>query len=94
MDAFTLPEFPSFPSKVGSSEDEFVDSDDPSTSRRHIAQNITFPDPKLVTASPRIMKREFKRRNVSHGWLYKLVLSYSLKLLSYTVSLYHTCFQM
>ncbi|XP_004232643.1 uncharacterized protein [Solanum lycopersicum] len=72
VDAFTLPEFPSFPSKVGSSEDEFVDSDDPSTSRRHIAQNITFPDPKLVTASPRIMKREFKRRNVSHGWLYKL----------------------
>lgn len=81
-DTFTLPEFPSFPSKVGSSEDEFVDSDDPSISRRHITQNITFPDMKLVTASPRIMKREFKRRHVPHGWLYKLVLTYSLKLLN------------
>lgn len=74
-DTWTLPEFASFPSKAGSSEDEFADSDDPSISRphgRHITQNITFPDTKLVTASPRIMRRDFKRRHVPHGWLHKL----------------------
>ncbi|KAF3637614.1 putative TMV resistance protein N-like isoform X1 [Capsicum annuum] len=74
-DTLTLPEFPSFPSKAGSSEDEFIDPDDPFISHphgRHITQNIVFPDTKLVTASPRIMKREFKRRHVPHGWLHKL----------------------
>ncbi|KAJ8549819.1 hypothetical protein K7X08_033526 [Anisodus acutangulus] len=74
-DTFTLPEFPSFPSKVVSSEDEFADSDDPSISRphgRHVTQHVTFPDTKLVTVSPRIMRREFKRRHVPHGWLHKL----------------------
>lgn len=92
-DTLTLPEFPSFPSKAGSSEDEFIDPDDPFISHphgRHITQNIVFADTKLVTASPRIMKREFKRRHVPHGWLHKLVLTCSLKLFL----LYHTCFYM
>lgn len=74
-DTLALPEFPSFPSKAVSSEDEFVDSDDPTISRphgRHIAQNVTFPDSKPVIASSGIMRREFKRRHVPIGWLHKL----------------------
>ncbi|XP_059652173.1 uncharacterized protein LOC132299509 [Cornus florida] len=75
-DSFALPGLPSFPCKFGSSEEEFVDSDDVANSRpnnRHAAvQNRPFTDSKLVMVSAGSMKREFRRRHVPYGWLHKL----------------------
>ncbi|PSS21656.1 Enhancer of polycomb like [Actinidia chinensis var. chinensis] len=75
-DSLALPGFTSFPDKFGSSEDEFMDSDDVSNSRPHTrpaaAQNTPFTDSKLVMVSSGSMKREFKRRNTPNGWLHKL----------------------
>ncbi|KAL6964535.1 hypothetical protein U1Q18_035587 [Sarracenia purpurea var. burkii] len=75
-DSLALPGFPSFPGKFGSSEDEFVDSDDVANSRQFMRpaaiQNTPFADSKLVMVSAGSMKREFRRRNPPYGWLHKL----------------------
>ncbi|CDP17761.1 unnamed protein product [Coffea canephora] len=72
-DSLALPGLPSFPSKVVSSEEEFVDSDDVANSRPHLrpvaAQNPPFMDSKLVMASAASTRRDVKRQN---GWLNKL----------------------
>ncbi|KAG5525635.1 hypothetical protein RHGRI_032070 [Rhododendron griersonianum] len=71
-DSLGLPGFPSFPGKFGSSEEEFVDSDDVAYSRQNARQNTPFADTKLVMVSPGSIKREFRRRNAPNGWLQKL----------------------
>ncbi|XP_027158493.1 uncharacterized protein LOC113760122 [Coffea eugenioides] len=72
-DSLALPGLPSFPSKVVSSDEEFVDSDDVANSRPHLrpvaAQNPPFMDSKLVMASAASTRRDVKRQN---GWLNKL----------------------
>ncbi|XAR56204.1 hypothetical protein NMG60_11036586 [Bertholletia excelsa] len=74
-DSLALPGLPSFPGKLGSSEDEFVDSDDVANSRQHTraaaVQNTPFTDSKLLMVSGS-MKRDFRRRNAHYGWLHKL----------------------
>lgn len=72
-DSLALPGFPSFPGKFGSSEEEFVDSDDVAYGRQNARQNTPFADSKLVMVSPGTIKREFRRRNAPYGWLQKLV---------------------
>ncbi|KAA8545343.1 hypothetical protein F0562_020127 [Nyssa sinensis] len=75
-DSLSLPGFPSFPCKFGSSEEEFMDSDDVANSRPHTrsaaVQNLPFTDSKLVMVSVGSMKQEFTRRHVPYGWLHKL----------------------
>ncbi|KAA8545344.1 hypothetical protein F0562_020128 [Nyssa sinensis] len=75
-DSLSLPGFPSFPCKFGSSEEEFMDSDDVANSRPHTrsaaVQNPPFTDSKLVMVSVGSMKQEFTRRHVPYGWLHKL----------------------
>lgn len=72
-DSLALPGLPSFPSKVISSEDEFVDSDDVANScpqiRQVLVQNLPYADTKLVLASTGNMRRDARRQN---GWLHKL----------------------
>ncbi|KAJ8548965.1 hypothetical protein K7X08_032328 [Anisodus acutangulus] len=75
-DTLALPGFPSFPSNVGSSEEEYVDSDDAAISRPYaqaaVSPNLTFIDSKPVMASAGSMRRELKRRYFPRGWLHKL----------------------
>ncbi|XP_057488177.1 uncharacterized protein LOC130780064 isoform X1 [Actinidia eriantha] len=75
-DSLALPGFASFPGKFGSSEDEFMDSDDVSNSRPHTrpasVHNMPFTDSKLGMVSAGIMKCEFRRRNTPYGCLRKL----------------------
>ncbi|MCD7455201.1 hypothetical protein HAX54_027383 [Datura stramonium] len=81
-DTLALPGFPSFPSMFGSSEEEYVDSDDAAISRPHaqvvVSSNLTFIDSKPVMASAGSMRREreLKQRYVPHGWLHKLDLKW------------------
>ncbi|KAL3814585.1 hypothetical protein ACJIZ3_015853 [Penstemon smallii] len=74
-DCLSLPGFPSFPSKVGSSEEEFFDSDDMANSRPHIrpalVQNPSYPEPKVVMV-PTGHTRQIPRRRLPHSWLHKL----------------------
>ncbi|KAL7124964.1 hypothetical protein ABFS83_14G084100 [Erythranthe nasuta] len=74
-DSLALPGFPSFPSKVGSSEEEYFDSDDVANSRPHsrpiMLQNPPFTDPKMVMVPTGNPRREVRRR-VPHSWLHKL----------------------
>ncbi|XP_022895598.1 enhancer of polycomb-like protein 1 [Olea europaea var. sylvestris] len=75
-DSLALPGLPSFPSKLVSSEDEFVDSDDVANSRPTprpaLAQNPPFAETKQAMASSGSMRREARRRHVPHSWLRKL----------------------
>ncbi|KAL3651466.1 hypothetical protein CASFOL_004468 [Castilleja foliolosa] len=74
-DSLALPGLPSFPSKVGSSEEEFVDSDDVANTRPHSRQfamrTPPFTESKLVMVGPGNTRRE-ARRVVPHTWLHKL----------------------
>ncbi|KAK6143805.1 hypothetical protein DH2020_024153 [Rehmannia glutinosa] len=74
-DSLALPGLPSFPSKVGSSEEEFFDSDDVAISRPHsrpvLVQNPPFTEPKLVRVPAGNPRRE-ARRCVPRSWLHKL----------------------
>ncbi|KAI3448401.1 hypothetical protein Pfo_005066 [Paulownia fortunei] len=74
-DSLALPGLPSFPSKVGSSEEEFFDSDDVANSRLHslpvVVQNPPFTESKLVMVPAGNARREARRR-VPHSWLHKL----------------------
>lgn len=88
-DSLGLPGFPSFPGKFGSSEEEFVDSDDVAYSRQNARQNTPFADTKLVMVSPGSIKREFRRRNAPNGWLQKLVTITYAKLKLALRSLFH-----
>ncbi|WMV14326.1 hypothetical protein MTR67_007711 [Solanum verrucosum] len=77
-DTLALPGFSSFPSMFGSSEEEYVDSDDAAISRPHaqfdVSPNLTFVDskPVMVSAGSMRQERELKRRYVPPGWLHKL----------------------
>nr|GMC53262.1 Enhancer of polycomb like [Ipomoea batatas] len=75
-DSFALPGFHSFQSKVGSSEDEFVDSDDVAVGRPYtrpsMVQSMPFTDSKMVAVSTGSVRRDFKRRQTPYGWLQKL----------------------
>ncbi|KAL0387285.1 UNVERIFIED_CONTAM: hypothetical protein Sradi_2610300 [Sesamum radiatum] len=74
-DSLALPGLPSFPSKVGSSEEEFFDSDDVANSRPNsrlvVVQNPPFTESKLVMVPAGNARREARRR-VPHSWLHKL----------------------
>ncbi|KAI3445515.1 hypothetical protein Pfo_002180 [Paulownia fortunei] len=74
-DSLAIPGLPSFPSKVGSSEEEFFDSDDMANSRPYsrppMVQNPPFTESKLVMVPAGNMRREARRR-VPHTRLYKL----------------------
>ncbi|XP_011088108.2 enhancer of polycomb-like protein 1 [Sesamum indicum] len=65
---------PSFPSKLGSSEEDF-DSDDVASSRPHrqppVVQNPPFTESKRVMVPAGNVKRETRRR-VPYTWLHKL----------------------
>ncbi|XP_055806060.1 uncharacterized protein LOC129874740 isoform X4 [Solanum dulcamara] len=81
-DTLALPGFPSFPSMFGSSEEEYVDSDDAAISRPHaqfdVSPNLTFVDskPVMVSAGSMRRERELKRRYVPPGWLHKIQTSH------------------
>ncbi|KAL8230036.1 hypothetical protein R6Q57_014936 [Mikania cordata] len=64
-DSLALPGLPSFLSKLVSSEDEFMESDDFQHSRPTV-QNHALMDPRVA------MKREFRRPPVPSTWLHKL----------------------
>ncbi|CAH9103626.1 unnamed protein product [Cuscuta europaea] len=76
-DMFALQGFHSFPSMVGSSDEEFVDSDDADLShppkRPYMAvHNHPSFDPKIRLGSAGSMRRVFKRRQAPNGWLQNL----------------------
>ncbi|KAJ7969158.1 Enhancer of polycomb-like protein [Quillaja saponaria] len=75
-DSLALPGFPPFSCRFGSSEDEFVDSDDVTNSRSRTRpsaiQNSPYGDPHLSMIPPGGMKQEFRRRHMPHGWLHKV----------------------
>ncbi|XP_057977162.1 enhancer of polycomb-like protein 1 isoform X2 [Malania oleifera] len=74
-DSLALTGFTTFPCKFGSSEEEFVDSDDVNSrprTRPAAAPNISHPYSQLMMASTGSMKREFRRQHVLHGWLHKM----------------------
>ncbi|KAH6772614.1 Enhancer of polycomb-like transcription factor protein [Perilla frutescens var. frutescens] len=74
-DSLAIPGLPSFPSKVGSSEEEFFDSDDVANSRppsrSPVVQNPHITEPKMVMVPAINMRREAGRRG-SHVRLPKL----------------------
>ncbi|KAL6531499.1 hypothetical protein OROMI_027862 [Orobanche minor] len=74
-DSFALSGLPSFPSKVGSSEEEFFDSDDVANSRPHsrqvLVQNPSFTESKLVMVPTGNPRRETRTR-IPHSWLHKM----------------------
>ncbi|KAK6942278.1 Enhancer of polycomb-like, N-terminal [Dillenia turbinata] len=76
-ESLAFPGFQPFSSKFGSSEDEFMDSDDVANSRPHVrptaVQNSTLVDSKVVMVpAARSVKREVRRRPPQYSWLHKL----------------------
>ncbi|KAK4402056.1 Enhancer of polycomb1 [Sesamum angolense] len=73
-ESLALSGLPSFPSKLGSSEEDF-DSDDVASSRPHrqppVVQNPPFTESKRVMVPAGNVKRE-TRRHVPYTWLHKL----------------------
>ena len=82
-----LPGFPTISSKFGSSEDEFMDSDDLANSRPRTrpaaVQNPRLTDSNVAMAPAGSVKHEFRRRHLLHGWLHKLVRLVKFGLLSF-----------
>lgn len=80
-DSLALPGFPPVSCKFGSSEDEFVDSDDVANSRPRTRpsaiQNPPLTDSNMVMVPTGTMKQEFRRRHAPQGWLHKMVLQLS-----------------
>ena len=84
-DSLALPGFPSFPSKIGSSEEEFVDSDDVANSFPNIqptvGQNQSLVDSKVVMVPGGSLRRELRGRGgrqqhappPQQGWFHKMV---------------------
>ncbi|XVF23244.1 hypothetical protein REPUB_Repub13aG0020000 [Reevesia pubescens] len=76
LEDITLPGFPPISSKFGSSEDEFMDSDDLASSRPRTrpaaVQNPPLTDANVAMAPAGSIKQEFRRRHLLHGWLHKL----------------------
>ena len=74
-DSLAVPGFP-LSSKLASSEDEFVDSDDHANSRprsRPAFQNPPVTDSNPLTVPAVTVKQEFRRRHTPLGWLNKMV---------------------
>ncbi|GMN48157.1 hypothetical protein TIFTF001_017324 [Ficus carica] len=77
-DSLALPGFPPSTSKFGSSEEEFVDSDDIAIANSRLGtrpsanSNQSLVDPNLVLVPTGHMKLEFRRRHVPQGWLHKM----------------------
>lgn len=77
-DSFPFPGFQPVSCKFGSSEDEYVDSDDLATNSRprmrpSAIQNHPHMESNIVPVPSAGIKQEFRRRHVPHGWLHKLV---------------------
>lgn len=76
-DSLALSGFPPFSCKFGSSEEEYVDSDELENSRPHARppaiQNPPLTDSNLVTIPSGSMKQDFRRRPIPQGWLHKMV---------------------
>uniref|UniRef100_A0A1D1XTW9 Enhancer of polycomb-like protein n=1 Tax=Anthurium amnicola TaxID=1678845 RepID=A0A1D1XTW9_9ARAE len=74
-DGLAFPGFPPLSCKLGSSEDEYMDSDDTTTGRPRgrpsKAQHVHYTDSKLMIIPAGRTKRELKRRPLAHGWLQK-----------------------
>ncbi|XP_077222893.1 uncharacterized protein LOC143856530 [Tasmannia lanceolata] len=75
-DGMVLPGFPFDPScRFGSSDDDFVDSDDMTTNSRRpatAAQNLPFlVDSKLMMIPSGRMKQELRQRRLRQGWLHR-----------------------
>lgn len=77
LEDITLPGFAPISSKFGSSEDEFMDSDDLANSRPRTrpaaVQNPPLVDSNVAMVPAGNLKQEFRRRHMLHGWLHKLV---------------------
>ncbi|KAM1240702.1 hypothetical protein ACFX15_045450 [Malus domestica] len=75
-DSLALPGFQPVSCKFGSSEDEFVDSDDVSNSQPRMRPpaipNPPLTDSNLVMVPTGTMKQEFRRRHAPQGWLHKM----------------------
>ncbi|KAL5775912.1 hypothetical protein ACOSP7_013469 [Xanthoceras sorbifolium] len=75
-DSLSLPGFPPISCKFGSSEDEYVDSDDLANSRPCMrpsaVQSQPYAESNMVTVPTASIKQEFRRRHMPHGWLHKL----------------------
>eukprot|EP00268_Persea_americana_P047310 TRINITY_DN4918_c0_g1_i2.p1 TRINITY_DN4918_c0_g1~~TRINITY_DN4918_c0_g1_i2.p1 ORF type:complete len:479 (+),score=102.58 TRINITY_DN4918_c0_g1_i2:778-2214(+) len=63
------------PCRYGSSEDDFIDSEDMMNGLSHTQpatmQNLPFADSELMTVPMGRLKREFKRRSLPHEWIHK-----------------------
>ena len=78
-DSLALPGFLPFSSRLGSSEEEYFDSDDVMSNRprrRSAAiQSLPSYDTNLPMVPAVSTKHEFKRRYVPQGWPHKMVIS-------------------
>lgn len=81
-DSLALPGFPPLSSKFGSTEEEFVDSDEIANfrprSRASATQSLPYSNSNFVSAPPGSIKQESRRRPVPNTWLHKMVQSRSL----------------
>lgn len=85
------------PCRYGSSEDDFIDSEDMmnglSRTQPATVRNLPFADSELMTVPMGRLKQEFKRRSLPHDWIHKRVCislqlhRWSAKLLSNRLSL-------
>lgn len=76
-DSLALPGFTSFPCKFGSSEEEFMDSDDFTSHRPHsrpvMACNSPFTESQLMPSARNSMRQQDSRlQHGFHGWLQKI----------------------
>ncbi|KAF5739194.1 hypothetical protein HS088_TW12G00395 [Tripterygium wilfordii] len=75
-DSLAFPGFPPASCKFGSSDDEYVDSDDLASShprlRPAVRSNLPLTDSNLLMVPAGGMKQEFRRRHTPQGWLHKL----------------------
>uniref|UniRef100_F6GU57 Uncharacterized protein n=1 Tax=Vitis vinifera TaxID=29760 RepID=F6GU57_VITVI len=76
-DSLALPGFPTLPCKIGSSEEEFVHSDDVANSHLHIqpavGQNPSLVDSKLVMVFGGSLRQELRRQHVPHNGFIKWI---------------------
>nr|BAJ33774.1 unnamed protein product [Eutrema halophilum] len=75
-DSLALPGFPPATTyyKFGSSDDEFMDSDDHTSTRVRTRPSSLIPNPRFTnsTSQPGGIKQEVRRRHLHHGWLHRL----------------------
>lgn len=76
-DGLVLPGFSPVPCRYGSSEYDFIDSEDMMNgllrTQPATARNLPFADSKLMAVQMGHLKRELKRRSLPHEWIHERV---------------------